>query len=166
MKVLIAIDDSSCSAYAVDTVVQRQWAEGAQFRLITVIEPSIAPCSMPETYMQALGEAQCAFKKYSRKLLDEKLKRMEQALPHAEITAAMLEGNAASVIIEEAKRWQADLVIVGSHGRSGFEKLLLGSVAERVACHAPCSVEIVKQKATVQKGFDVAAEGAAVPTKG
>jgi nucleotide-binding universal stress UspA family protein len=48
-------------------------------------------------------------------------------------------------IVDEARRWNADLIVMGSHGRSGFDRLLLGSVAEGVLRHAPCSVEIVRE---------------------
>jgi nucleotide-binding universal stress UspA family protein len=50
-------------------------------------------------------------------------------------------------IVDEARRWKADLIVMGSHGRSGFDRLLLGSVAEGVLRHAPCSVEIVREPA-------------------
>jgi nucleotide-binding universal stress UspA family protein len=53
-------------------------------------------------------------------------------------------GFAAEEIINEAKEWEADLIIVGTHGRKGVSRFLLGSVAESVAAHAPCSVTVVK----------------------
>jgi len=48
-------------------------------------------------------------------------------------------------IVDEARRWKADLIVMGSHGRNGLDRLLLGSVAEGVLRHAPCSVEIVRE---------------------
>jgi nucleotide-binding universal stress UspA family protein len=48
------------------------------------------------------------------------------------------------VILEEARRWDADLIIVGSHGRRGFKRFLLGSVSEAVAMKAHCSVVVVR----------------------
>ncbi len=50
-----------------------------------------------------------------------------------------------------AKSWPADLIVMGSHGRRGFEKALLGSVSEAVAMHAPCSVEIIRIKSLAKK---------------
>jgi nucleotide-binding universal stress UspA family protein len=47
-------------------------------------------------------------------------------------------------IIDLAKSWTADLIVMGSHGRTGVSRLFLGSVAEDVLKDAPCSVEIVK----------------------
>jgi nucleotide-binding universal stress UspA family protein len=48
------------------------------------------------------------------------------------------------MILEEAERWDADLIMLGSHGRHGIERLLIGSVSEAVALHAECSVEVVR----------------------
>lgn len=48
------------------------------------------------------------------------------------------------VIVDEAGRWRADLVVVGCHGYGSVKRFMLGSVSEAVAIHAPCSVEIVR----------------------
>ncbi len=56
-------------------------------------------------------------------------------------------GDPRSVIVDEAKDWGADLIIVGSRGYSGIKRMLLGSVAQSVVNNAPCSVEVVRKKA-------------------
>ena len=56
----------------------------------------------------------------------------------------MCEGYAATVIVEEAARQGADLIVIGTRGLSGFKHLLLGSIAERVVQRAPCPVLTVK----------------------
>jgi nucleotide-binding universal stress UspA family protein len=53
-------------------------------------------------------------------------------------------GDIRARIIDSAAEWGADLIVVGSHGQSGIQRFLLGSVAEFVARHAKCSVEIVR----------------------
>ena len=50
--------------------------------------------------------------------------------------------------LDRAEEWSADLVVVGSHGYTGLKRLLLGSVAQSVVSHAPCSVEVVRKKRT------------------
>ena len=57
----------------------------------------------------------------------------------------MCEGYAATVIVEEAAPARADLIVIGTHGRSGLKHLLLGSIAERVVQKAPCPVLTVKR---------------------
>jgi nucleotide-binding universal stress UspA family protein len=62
------------------------------------------------------------------------------------VTGELLKGHAREAIIEEAKNWEADLIVVGSHGYQGFKRLWLGSVSQAEASHAPCSVEIVRSR--------------------
>jgi len=57
------------------------------------------------------------------------------------------QGDARSVIVDEAMEWSADLIVVGSHGYSGIKRWLLGSVAHSVVAHAPCSVQVVRKRA-------------------
>ena len=53
-------------------------------------------------------------------------------------------GNARVLILDLAKEWAADLIVVGSHGRRGLDRLIMGSVSESVALYAHCSVEVVR----------------------
>ena len=59
-------------------------------------------------------------------------------------TGVVLSGNTRAEILKDAKQWGADLIFVGSHGRRGFKRLLLGSVSEGVAMDAHCSVVVVR----------------------
>ena len=59
------------------------------------------------------------------------------------------QGDPATTIVEEARDWQADLIVVGSHGRTGIQRLLLGSVAQAVVSRASCSVEVVRRHSAV-----------------
>ncbi len=65
--------------------------------------------------------------------------------PGLQVSTQVLEGSPKKMIVEEAERWGADLILVGSHGHGPAERFLLGSVAQAVAVHAPCSVEIVRR---------------------
>jgi nucleotide-binding universal stress UspA family protein len=67
------------------------------------------------------------------------------------VTASVLAGNPKEVILAEAKKWKADLIVVGSHGRRRFRRFLLGSVSEAVAMNAHCSVVVVRDPARSSK---------------
>lgn len=62
------------------------------------------------------------------------------------VSTVIEEGEPRTTIVDYAGRMKADLILVGSHGRRGLPRLLLGSVSEYVARHAPCSVEIIRQQ--------------------
>jgi nucleotide-binding universal stress UspA family protein len=67
-----------------------------------------------------------------------------QRAPGLRVSTVTREGSPRKLIVLEAKRWKADLVVVGAEGHSALRQFLLGSVAHTVALHAPCSVEIVR----------------------
>jgi len=57
------------------------------------------------------------------------------------------QGHIRTTVVDVAAKWHADLIVVGSHGRKGVKRILLGSVSDYVARHAPCSVQIVRMRA-------------------
>jgi nucleotide-binding universal stress UspA family protein len=65
-------------------------------------------------------------------------------VPGVEVEYRLLEGDAAATIVEIARETHADLIVLGTHGRGGVMRVLLGSVAETVLRHAPCPVMTVK----------------------
>ena len=73
---------------------------------------------------------------------------MREKNPALTVTTVAIEGSPKSVILEEAEKFGADLIVVGSHGYGMVEGFLLGSVSNAVALHAKCSVEIVRSPKT------------------
>ena len=65
-------------------------------------------------------------------------------VPHANVERRLEQGHAATEILRVAQKVNADLIIMGTHGRTGLGRLLMGSVAEQVVRHAPCPVLTVK----------------------
>jgi nucleotide-binding universal stress UspA family protein len=84
---------------------------------------------------------------------EEGLKRGKELVEHIKslvaeagftVTTVIEEGDPRFAIVDYATQWKADLLVVGSHGRKGLGRLLIGSVAEYVARHVHCSVLIVR----------------------
>jgi nucleotide-binding universal stress UspA family protein len=149
MKVLIAVEESECSRRALESVMERSWPEESQFRIINVFEP--IPAYGEVMYSPRAAESMVAAE---QELLEAKKKRLKESIatlkehvPACPVSGSILTGDIRNSILDEAKNWGADLIVLGSHGRKGLSKLFLGSVAEGVAGHADCSVEIVKQRA-------------------
>lgn len=143
MKILLAVDGSPCSDAAVAEVCRRPWPLQSEVRLITVDSPMDLD-RMP-------GGSPSVFDAINRQLRAEALKRLNDAAavfkqnaPGLLVTPVLLEGWPKDVILEEAERWGADLIVVGSHGHGVIRRLFLGSVSLAVALGAPCSVEIVR----------------------
>ncbi|HEX7315467.1 MAG TPA: universal stress protein [Pyrinomonadaceae bacterium] len=132
-RVLLATDGSETSAAAARALAKQPWPEGSEFRVVSVEEPWALTLSRVSN-LEAVGGA-------------------ERVLASAGLnaTGAVLSGNAKEAILDEARKWAADLIVVGSHGRRGFRRLLLGSVSEAVAMNAHCSVVVVRGPARASR---------------
>lgn len=142
MKVLLAIDGSRCSELATTSVASRPWPNGTEVRVLCVpeIELAVMPSlSDPLFLSSVIADARTSGAKSAQGVV----KRALGTLPQASV-AIVRSAEPKRAIVEEAIEWRADLIVVGSNGRRGTERLLMGSVSEAVALHSPCSVEIVR----------------------
>ena len=145
MKILLAVDGSPCSDDAITEVSRRLWPPGSEVRVISVADWSAsAPIweSVPATYVKdfekyARGHAEGVADRAISKFRENKA----QVIP---ISKAIAVDSPKDAIIEEAEKWGADLIVVGSHGYRAWERFLLGSVSQSVVAHAKCSVEVVR----------------------
>jgi nucleotide-binding universal stress UspA family protein len=145
MKILLAVDDSEYSAAATREVGKRPWPRGTIVRVLTVVEP-FPPIAIEPWYggRESLVRMDKELQKHARNLTQKAAESLKKK--GIKTQSAVLEGDARSVIVYEAEKWKADLIVMGSHGYTGIKRLLLGSVASSVVSHAPCSVEIVRLK--------------------
>jgi nucleotide-binding universal stress UspA family protein len=136
MRILLAIDNSTFSEAATQAVITQFKPQGTQVKILNVVDLAIP---LPTSYAGVIREE-------SLKHGQEVVLRAEQALKRAGYTvqATVEEGDPKSKIIDQATQWNAELIVVGSHGRKGVDRFLMGSVSEAVVRHAPCSVEIVR----------------------
>jgi nucleotide-binding universal stress UspA family protein len=150
MKVLLATDGSEYSVTAERATASRPWPVGTVFKILSVedlvpmpipVEVSslaaIYPASLLEELLTTASARAVAASEGARKMLTQ-----------AGLTVLAQNSNPSgdprSVILDIAKTWQADLIVLGSHGRHGLDRFLMGSVAESVAVHAHSSVVVVR----------------------
>ncbi|MBX3149632.1 universal stress protein [Candidatus Obscuribacterales bacterium] len=136
MKVLFAVDDSKFSDLAIETVGSRPWPVDTEFRILSVLELSRSEFDGSDTAV--IGKLKAD--------VESKAKVLETLHPSAKIEVKVLQGRAKDAILSHAEEWGSDLIVVGSHGRRGLQKFLLGSVAESILVQSPCAVEIVRIK--------------------
>jgi nucleotide-binding universal stress UspA family protein len=145
MKIMIGVDDSPCSQAALDFVCKLPWPADTNVTIVSSVE---LPAS---AYLAAYVPANLQFNEWLddlTKFHKEVVARDERTLRHEGIKAEsrVLQGDARETLIAEATKDHTDLLVVGSHGRTGLDKLLMGSVASHVVTHAPCSVLVVKKR--------------------
>lgn len=143
MRILLALDDSKHSNAAIDMLLQRPWPHGSTVRVLCVAQ-SYIPFPGPFASDGALNYAEVAqsLVKRAQEIVD--LTATKLGALGLTVEPRVRQGDPRHEIMEEAQDWGADLVVVGSHGRTGLQRWLLGSVAEHVVRHAPCSVEVVR----------------------
>lgn len=151
MKVLIALDNSDCSALAMHRVLNSYWPYSTEFEIMTVIPPDKEHMALGSCYLDSMYVSECERNRSTRKFIDDQTTLLKDKFPLNRITGKIYQGDIAQNIIDAAHAWDADMVVLGSHGRTGLEKVFLGSVAEKVTQHVSCSVEIVKDKNKIKK---------------
>ena len=144
MRILIAYDGSPDSELALNEVAARPWPKGSKLRLVTVIEP---PLGTPPPNFEFYGPLVVGVENSLREEANQKVQAAVakfKGREELETSYELKEGSPKSMLLEAIREWQADLVVVGSHGRSRLERLFLGSVSHALVAHAPCSVEVVR----------------------
>lgn len=144
MRVLLAIDGSQSADRARDLVAALPWPRDSHIRIVAVLEhraqlygaPWIAVTSTDadELEQQAVYTADTALDAAERDI----------ARPGRRVERILLRGRPASEIVDEARAFEPDLVVVGSRGHGPIESMLLGSVSAEVVDHAPCPVLVVR----------------------
>lgn len=140
MKVILAVDHSMFSEQALQTLIAQISPQHTEVRVLHVVEP-ISMSAPPQMAADYAPEMAGEFTE-GHKLVKKAAETLR--LAGFKVETAVEQGGIREKIIDYAAAWHADLIVLGSHGRTGLGRFLLGSVAESVARHAPCSVEIVR----------------------
>jgi nucleotide-binding universal stress UspA family protein len=144
IRILVAVDGSHGSMAAAREVANRPWPPQSLVRILYVDEQGpeqlptrvfpIASRGLPPSLLDSAGHAL------------EKAAAQFEAASRSDVSVhtAVRNGRAPEAILAEADAWQADLIVVGSHGKGSLERVLLGSVSTAVTARARCSVEVVR----------------------
>ena len=146
MKILLGVDGSPFSEEAIDEVIQHYWPAGTEIRVICVAHAGLL-AEWPDPIFGGLRlEALEAERKHAQATMDKALAKLQAEMTNKEVTltSTVLEGSPKKLILEEADKWGANLIVIGSHGRGAIARTFLGSVSLAVASQAKCSVKIVR----------------------
>jgi nucleotide-binding universal stress UspA family protein len=150
MKILVASDGSPSSDAAVAEVGSRPWPKGSEIKVLSAFELPVPPTSqlwaIPPHYFEELD---LAAREQAQTIVQHAADELKTRLgKDVVVRSEFASGSPQDVILDEAKRWGADLIVMGSHGYSAWERFLLGSISQAVVSHAKCSVEVVRAQAT------------------
>ena len=146
-KILIAIDDSTHAEHAAEYGFDIARKFDAAVGLVNIVEPAmINTTSDPIMGMTSLGvgidemELMDIQKNQSENIVDRTIKKFAADMPVTHFTEY---GTTADGIIKCSKEFKADLIVIGTHSRTGIDRLLMGSVSEHVVRHSEVPVLVV-----------------------
>jgi nucleotide-binding universal stress UspA family protein len=155
MKILIGYDGSGCAEAALDDLQRGGLPSEAEALVLSVTEVFLPP--PPPSSYEILEQARAVHvpaditRVYSKdspavqeaqSLAEHAATRLRANFPGWEITAQASAGSPKRELVRQADEWKPDLIVVGSHGRSAAERLVLGSVSQGVLTYARCSVRV------------------------
>jgi len=132
---VVGVDGSPSSARALEWAVAEARRTGGTLHLVSAW---IFPMALGYAFTSTVAEVQQA----AQDVIDHAMAYVHQAAPEVEVSGETTEQMPAQALVTAADG--ADLLVVGSRGRGGFEGLLLGSVSQHCSRHASCSVAVVR----------------------
>jgi nucleotide-binding universal stress UspA family protein len=149
LKILLAIDGSTDSDAAVDEVARLPWAPDCEVKVLTVIEMPIIPTIDPP-WLVYLDKVEQSFRERAEADIKGAVSKLGMGeCKTLRVAGEVIIGTAKQVILDEAEKWGADLIVLGSRGLGALDRFLLGSVSHAVTQHAKCSVEVVRRRSDV-----------------
>jgi universal stress protein A len=143
-RILVPVDFSPCSKAALQYAAQIAERLGATVEVLHVWEPPMYLGLGPgEVFLQVTTDQGQSLSELVRTRAQKELDQLiaeTQSGSSMNLSGRLEVGNIGDTIVEAAKGGQYDLIVMGTHGRRGFSRALMGSIAEKVVRHAPCPV--------------------------
>ncbi|HVY22359.1 MAG TPA: universal stress protein [Steroidobacteraceae bacterium] len=142
-RILVPVDGSDVSANGLREAMRLARDQNARLRLIHVVNELMIVASYEGTIYS--NELIQTLRDSGQKVLDRAAEKVKAA--GLQVETALLEahgGHAGDVIVKDAQEWPADVIVLGTHGRRGMARLVMGSDAEQVVRQATMPVLLVK----------------------
>jgi nucleotide-binding universal stress UspA family protein len=158
-RILVPIDGSDASACGLDEAVKIAGKLGSQIRLVHIVNELIFAGSDAGIYASDLI---VSLRNGGKSLLTQAAARVRrQGVETDSVMIESLGASAADFIVEQARHWSADLIVMGTHGRRGLLRVAMGSDAENVVRIASVPVLLVRTTTSRRHGLVETAEAAA-----
>lgn len=150
MKILLGTDGSDGAALAAKSVANRPWPACSRVKILSAVQLLLPGNELMMSSSSAIYPTSLLEEMWSevRSSAHEAVAETQKTLEAAGIKVLAGEttpdGDPRIVLLAQAKEWDTDLIVLGSYGRRGMDRILMGSVSESVALHAHCSVEVIR----------------------
>lgn len=144
-RILVAVDGSPTSDRGLSEAIRLAKLTGARLRLVNVVDDMGVISGMGEYGAACMGGLLEGMKEAGTQVLeDARATATRQGVGAETVLFDGLSGRVSDLIVAEAKRWGADLIVLGTHGRRGVRRMVLGSDAEQIVRAAPVPVLLVR----------------------
>jgi len=145
-RIMVAVDESFMTSQVMETAIELAKATGAQVAICHAIDETIlAQREVAMMLPNSVGKTEARMRLGAQGFLDRLLETARAAGVEADIKLVESEEKHVSdMLIDAAGEWQADLLVVGTHGRRGIERFFVGSVAERLVRKGQTSLLLVR----------------------
>jgi nucleotide-binding universal stress UspA family protein len=143
-KILVPVDFSTCSGAALDYALRLGKELGAELEVVHAFE---IPTFVPPHVVVVMGEVEASLSEHAEREARQQLEAFLQS--HGvgkETKRELLLGPPALTVLERLSSNNVDLVVMGTHGRTGLSRWVMGSTAEKILRGAPCPVLTVRTK--------------------
>jgi nucleotide-binding universal stress UspA family protein len=144
MKILIAYDGSECAEGILYDLNRAGLPDEAQAVVMSVAELWIPLPSSQEILEPTFTDRPPGGARDALVLAQRACERIRLQFPAWEVEAESVSGSPAREVLDKAERWQSDLIVIGSHGRTALGRFFLGSVSQKVVTEAQCSVRVAR----------------------
>lgn len=145
-RILVPVDGSATAARGLQEAIKLAKLTGAKLRLMHVVDQISFALGM-ESAAMVTGDMMQSLREGGVALLKKTATRVEKAGVGVDtVLCDGLAGRVCDHVIEQAAAWKAELIVLGTHGRRGFSRLLMGSDAELIVRHATVPVLLVRPK--------------------
>jgi nucleotide-binding universal stress UspA family protein len=157
MRIVVAVDGSSCSTSSVQTLAH--FTPPEELTLVHALHlPDLNyPMITPDLRAEAQEEIKAQLRQEGEAILDEARKHLPADFSHVHRVHQI--GHPVDVIVETARSARSNLIMVGARGLGPVKELILGSVSHRILMHAPCSTMVIKAPLTQLRKILLPIEG-------
>ena len=145
MKVLLVTDGTEFSDFAIEKLLQLNLSTGSEVKVLSVVDVPMPIGFDPIGGMINYAEIEQIQREQVVRIVESAAAKIQTVRADLKVISETTVGSPESRIVEVAEEWNADLIVVGSHGYKAWERLLLGSVSNAVVHHAPCSVLVARK---------------------
>lgn len=144
MKVLLPTEDPLFASALVEFVARHRWPKNTEFHVIHIVEPILLDPASRLTFSALVSQTEHSVICQASKMVEQAAQELRAAVPGAQVMHEVRGGRVLPELLAAARNGRADLIIAGSHGRSGFNRLMLGSMSLALLNEASCPVLLVK----------------------